>query len=188
MAETLKLNGYSTAQFGKCHEVPVWEVSPVGPFEQWPTRSGFEYFYGFVGGETHQYYPRLFEGTTAVQPSRTPEEGDTLNEDLADHAIDWVRQQQHAITPDKPFFMYFAPGATHSPHHVPEDWVAKYRGRFDGGWDALREEILARQKSLGWFRRTPNSPAGPPRFRRGTTCRRNSNRCLPVRWRSTRAF
>ncbi|MBX7434179.1 arylsulfatase [Mycobacterium sp. Y57] len=148
VAETLKLNGYSTAQFGKCHEVPVWEVSPVGPFQQWPTGSGFEYFYGFVGGETHQYYPRLFEGTTAVQPPRTPEEGYTLNEDLADHAIDWVRQQQ-AITPDKPFFMYFAPGATHSPHHVHEQWVDKYRGRFDRGWDALREEILARQKKLG---------------------------------------
>ncbi|MGE5693842.1 MAG: arylsulfatase [Candidatus Sericytochromatia bacterium] len=148
VAETLKLNGYSTAQFGKCHEVPVWEVSPVGPFHQWPTGSGFEYFYGFVGGETHQYYPRLFEGTTAVEPPRTPEQGYTLNEDLADHAIDWVRQQ-HAITPDKPFFMYFAPGATHSPHHVPEEWLDKYRGRFDGGWDALREEILARQKKLG---------------------------------------
>jgi len=148
IAETLNLNGYSTAQFGKCHEVPVWEVSPVGPFRQWPTGSGFEYFYGFVGGEANQYYPGLFEGTTAVEPPRTPEEGYTLTEDLADHAITWVRQQK-ALTPDKPFFMYFAPGATHAPHHVPKKWSDKYRGKFDAGWDALRESIFAKQKELG---------------------------------------
>ncbi|MFZ0831600.1 MAG: arylsulfatase [Mycobacterium sp.] len=148
IAETLKLNGYSTAQFGKCHEVPVWEVSPAGPFHQWPTGSGFEYFYGFVGGEANQYYPGLYEGTTAVEPPKTPEEGYTLTEDLADHAITWVRQQK-ALTPDKPFFVYFAPGATHAPHHVPKQWIDKYRGRFDAGWDALRESIFARQKELG---------------------------------------
>ncbi len=148
IAETLRLNGYSTAQFGKCHEVPVWEVSPVGPFHQWPTGSGFDYFYGFVGGEANQYYPGLFEGTTAVEPPRTPEEGYTLTEDLADHAITWVRQQK-ALMPDKPFFVYFAPGATHAPHHVPKQWSDKYRGMFDEGWDVLREQILARQKKLG---------------------------------------
>ena len=148
VAETLKLNGYSTAQFGKCHEVPGWEVTPVGPFHQWPTGSGFEYFYGFVGGEANQYYPGLYEGTTAVEPPRTPEQGYTLTDDLADHAITWVRQQK-ALMPDKPFFMYFAPGATHAPHHVPKQWSDKYRGRFDDGWDALRERILARQKELG---------------------------------------
>ncbi len=148
LPETLKLNGYSTAQFGKCHEVPVWEVSPVGPFTQWPTGSGFEYFYGFVGGEANQYYPGLYEGTTPVEPPRTPEEGYTLTEDLADRAITWMRQQK-ALMPDKPFFIYFAPGATHAPHHVPKEWADKYKGKFDGGWDALREEIFARQKSLG---------------------------------------
>lgn len=148
IAETLKLNGYSTAQFGKCHEVPVWEVSPVGPYGQWPTGSGFEYFYGFIGGEANQYYPGLYEGTTAVEPTRTPEEGYTLTEDLADHAITWVRQQK-ALMPDKPFFMYFAPGATHAPHHVPAEWSDKYRGKFDDGWDALRERIIAKQKALG---------------------------------------
>ncbi|NTY60550.1 arylsulfatase [Mycolicibacterium sphagni] len=148
IAETLKLNGYSTAQFGKCHEVPVWEVSPVGPFHQWPTGSGFEYFYGFIGGEANQYYPGLYEGTTPVEPPRTPEEGYTLTADLADHAITWVRQQK-ALMPDKPFFMYFAPGATHAPHHVPAEWSEKYRGKFDQGWDALREKIFARQKELG---------------------------------------
>ena len=148
IAETLRLNGYSTAQFGKCHEVPMWQVSPVGPYDQWPTGSGFEYFYGFIGGEANQYYPGLYEGTTAVEPPRTPEEGYTLTEDLADHAITWVRQQK-ALMPDKPFFMYFAPGATHAPHHVPAEWSEKYRGRFDEGWDMLREKIFAEQKQLG---------------------------------------
>ncbi|BBY31215.1 arylsulfatase AtsD [Mycolicibacterium sediminis] len=148
IAETLRLNGYSTSQFGKCHEVPVWEVSPVGPFGQWPTGSGFEHFYGFIGGEANQYYPGLYEGTKPVEPEKTPEEGYTLNEDLADRAITWVRQQQ-ALTPDKPFFMYYAPGATHAPHHVPKEWSDKYKGKFDEGWDVLREQILARQKDLG---------------------------------------
>jgi arylsulfatase A-like enzyme len=148
LAETLRLNGYSTAQFGKCHEVPAWEVSPVGPFHQWPTGSGFEYFYGFVGGEANQYYPGLYEGTTAVEPPRTPEEGYTLTEDLADRAVTWVRQQK-ALAPDKPFFMYFAPGATHAPHQVAKEWSDKYRGKFDEGWDVLREKIIDRQKKLG---------------------------------------
>jgi arylsulfatase A-like enzyme len=146
--ETLRLNGYSTAQFGKCHEVPAWEVSPVGPFHQWPTGSGFEYFYGFVGGEANQYYPGLYEGTTAVEPPKSPEEGYTLNEDLADRAITWVRQQK-ALAPDKPFFMYYVPGATHAPHHVPRQWSDKYKGQFDAGWDVLREQIFAKQKELG---------------------------------------
>ncbi len=148
IAEILRLNGYSTAQFGKCHEVPLWEVSPAGPYHQWPTGSGFEYFYGFVGGEANQYYPGLFEGTAAVEPPKTPEEGYTLTEDLADRAITWVRQQK-ALMPDKPFFMYWAPGATHAPHHVPKAWSDKYKGKFDQGWDKLRQETLARQKALG---------------------------------------
>ncbi|MCW2551471.1 MAG: sulfatase, partial [Mycobacterium sp.] len=148
IAETLRLNGYSTSQFGKCHEVPVWEVSPVGPFGQWPTGSGFEHFYGFIGGEANQYYPGLYEGTKPVEPEKTPEEGYTLTEDLADRAITWVRQQK-ALTPDKPFFMYFAPGATHAPHHVPAEWSDRYKGKFDEGWDVLRERILPTQKELG---------------------------------------
>jgi arylsulfatase len=148
LAETLKLNGYSTAQFGKCHEVPVFESSPLGPFDHWPTGSGFEHFYGFIGGENNQYHPALYDGTTPIEPERTPEEGYHLMEDLADKAISWIRQQK-ALMPDKPFFVYFAPGATHAPHHVPNDWVAKYKGRFDSGWDALREETFDRQKKLG---------------------------------------
>ena len=110
--------------------------------------SGFEYFYGFIGGETNQYYPAVYEGTTPVEPEKTPEEGYHFTEDMTDKAIQWVRQQK-SLMPDKPFFMYFAPGATHAPHHVPTEWSDKYKGRFDQGWDALREEILTRQKELG---------------------------------------
>jgi arylsulfatase len=117
LAQTLQLNGYSTAQFGKCHEVPVWQTSPMGPFDAWPTGSGFEYFYGFIGGETNQYYPAIYEGTTPVEPEKTPEEGYHFTEDMTDKAIEWARQQK-SLMPDKPFFMYFAPGATHAPHHV----------------------------------------------------------------------
>jgi arylsulfatase A-like enzyme len=149
LAETLKLNGYSTAQFGKCHEVPVWETSPLGPFNSWPSGGGgFEHFYGFIGGETNQYAPALYEGTTPIEPEKTPEEGYHLTEDLADRATSWIRQQK-TLMPDKPFFVYFAPGATHAPHHVPSEWSDKYRGKFDEGWDSLREKIFARQKELG---------------------------------------
>ena len=127
LARTLKLNGYSTAQFGKCHEVPVWETSPAGPFDAWPTGGGgFEYFYGFIGGEANQRYPTLYEGTTPVEPEKTPEEGYHLMEDMTDKAIGWIGQQK-SLAPDKPFFIYFAPGATHAPHHVPKEWADKSR-------------------------------------------------------------
>ena len=149
LARTLKLNGYCTAQFGKCHEVPVWETSPIGPFDAWPTGGGgFEYFYGFIGGEANQWYPTLYEGTTPADPKKTPEEGYHFMEDMTDKAMAWVSQQK-ALAPDKPFFVYFAPGATHAPHHVPEEWADKYKGKFDQGWDKLREETIARQKRLG---------------------------------------
>ena len=171
LAETLKLNGYATAQFGKCHEVPVWQTSPMGPFDAWPSGGGgFEYFYGFIGGETNQWDPALYEGTTPVEPPSTPEEGYHLTEDLTDHAINWVRQQK-ALMPDKPFFMYFAPGATHAPHHVPKEWIDKYEGpvRRRAG-TRLRELTFARQKALGIVPATPNSPRATRRSRPGTTC------------------
>jgi arylsulfatase A-like enzyme len=149
LAMTLKLNGYSTAQFGKCHEVPVWQSSPMGPFDAWPSGGGgFETFYGFIGGENNQWDPALYEGTTPIEPPATAEEGYHLTEDLADHAVSWMRQQK-ALMPDKPFFVYFAPGATHAPHHVPLEWADKYAGQFDDGWDVQRERIFARQKELG---------------------------------------
>jgi arylsulfatase len=149
LAETLKLNGYSTAQFGKCHEVPVWQTSPMGPFDNWPSGGGgFEHFYGFIGGETNQYAPAIYRDTVPVEPDRTPEEGYHFTDDMTTRAIEWVRQQK-ALMPDKPFFVYYAPGATHAPHHVPAEWTAKYKGKFDQGWDKLREETFERQKRLG---------------------------------------
>ena len=149
LATTLKLNGYSTAQFGKCHEVPVWQTSPMGPFDAWPTGGGgFEHFYGFIGGENNQWEPALYDGTTPIEPPATAEEGYHLTEDLADRAISWIHQQK-ALMPDHPFFVYLAPGATHAPHHVPKEWPDKYRGQFDDGWDVQRERTFARQKELG---------------------------------------
>jgi arylsulfatase len=149
LALSLKLNGYSTAQFGKCHEVPVWQSSPMGPFDAWPSGGGgFETFYGFIGGENNQYDPALYDGTTPVEPPATAEEGYHLTEDLTDRAVGWVRQQK-ALMPDRPFFVYFAPGATHAPHHVPKEWADRYRGEFDDGWDVQRERTFTRQKELG---------------------------------------
>ena len=149
LAMTLKLNGYSTAQFGKCHEVPVWQSSPMGPFDAWPSGGGgFETFYGFIGGENNQWDPALYDGTTPVEPPATPEEGYHLTADLADRAVSWMRQQK-ALMPEKPFFVYFAPGATHAPHHVPKEWADRYKGAFDDGWDVQRERTFSRQKELG---------------------------------------
>ena len=149
LASTLKLNGYSTAQFGKCHEVPVWQTSPMGPFDAWPSAGGgFETFYGFIGGENNQWDPALYSGTTPIEPPATAEEGYHLTTDLTDHAVSWMRQQK-ALMPDKPFFVYYAPGATHAPHHVPHEWIEKYQGQFSHGWDVQRERTIARQKELG---------------------------------------
>ncbi|SOY75135.1 putative arylsulfatase precursor [Cupriavidus phytorum] len=146
IAEVLRQNGYNTAAFGKWHQTPDWELSPSGPFDRWPTGEGFERFYGFHGGETDQYEPSLYDGTTPVM--RPPGRDYHLTADLADKAIDWLRVQ-HAVTPDKPVFLYFAPGAAHAPLQAPKAWIEAYRGKFDQGWDRLREEIFARQKALG---------------------------------------
>jgi arylsulfatase len=149
LPEIMKLNGYSTAHFGKCHEVPVWETSPMGPFDRWPSPgNGFEHFYGFIGGETNQYAPAIYEDTVPVEPDRTAAEGYHFTEDMTDKAISWIRQQK-ALMPDKPFFVYWAPGATHAPHHVPKEWSDRYRGTFDDGWDALRQRTFVRQQELG---------------------------------------
>ena len=148
LAETLKLNGYSTAQFGKCHEVPVWETSPMGPFRQWPTGQGFEHFYGFIGGETNQWAPAIYNDTVPIEPENGSDPDYHFGEDMTDHTIEWIRQQK-ALMPDKPFFAYYAPGATHAPHHVPKEWADKYKGEFDDGWDATRERTFTRQKELG---------------------------------------
>jgi arylsulfatase len=146
LAEMLRLNGYATAAFGKSHETAAWEVSPSGPTDRWPTRSGFDKFYGFIGGETNQWAPLLYDGMTQVEPSTDPNYH--FMTDMTNQAIRWV-QYEKSLTPDKPFFVYFAPGAVHAPHHVSKEWIAKYQGKFDEGWDKLREETLARQKQLG---------------------------------------
>jgi len=146
LAEMLRLNGYSTAFFGKNHETAPWEVSPSGPTDRWPTRSGFDEFYGFMGGETNQWAPLLYHGMNQVEVPRDPNYH--FMTDMTDKAISWMRYQK-ALTPGKPFFIYFAPGATHAPHHVPKAWIEKYKGKFDRGWDAMREEVLARQIERG---------------------------------------
>jgi arylsulfatase A-like enzyme len=146
LAEMLRLNGYNTAAFGKWHLTPLWETTGSGPFERWPTGSGFEKFYGFLGGETNHWSPYIFNGTARVELPHDPHYN--FMADLTDQAVSWVRAQQ-SLTPDKPFFVYFAPGATHAPHHVPQEWADKYKGKFDVGWDKYREETLVRQIRLG---------------------------------------
>jgi arylsulfatase len=146
LAEILRQNGYSTAAFGKYHETPPWEVSVSGPYDRWPTGSGFDKFYGFIGGETNQWAPAIFDGVTRMETPTTPNYHFTT--DMTNQAMNWVSAQQ-SLTPDKPFYMYFATGATHAPHHAPKEWIARYKGQFAGGWDKLREETFARQRKLG---------------------------------------
>ncbi|MBK8488767.1 MAG: arylsulfatase [Bacteroidetes bacterium] len=146
MAEVLRQNGYNTGQFGKSHEVPPWEISNNGPQDRWPAHSGFEKFYGFLGGETNQWAPLIYDGVTLIE---TPKDINYhFTTDMTNQAISWIGTQ-HSLQPDKPFFMYYAPGATHAPHHAPKEWIDKFKGKFDGGWDKLREETLARQIKLG---------------------------------------
>lgn len=146
LAEMLRLNGYSTAAFGKSHETAAWEVSPSGPTDRWPTRSGFDHFYGFLGGETNQWAPAIYEDMSRIELPKDPSYH--FMTDMTNQAIKWTSAQK-SLTPDRPFFTYFAPGATHAPHHVSKEWIARYKGLFDQGWDKVREETLARQIKLG---------------------------------------
>ncbi len=146
LAEMLRLNGYSTGAFGKWHETAAWEASVSGPFDRWPTHQGFEKFYGFIGGETNQWAPYLYDGVTQVELPDDP--AYHFMTDMTDKAVAWIKYQK-ALTPEKPFFVYFAPGATHAPHHVPKEWIARWKGKFDQGWDKAREETLARQLQMG---------------------------------------
>ncbi|MBK6483125.1 MAG: arylsulfatase [Chitinophagaceae bacterium] len=147
IAEVLRMNGYSTAAFGKYHETPPWEGSVSGPYDRWPTGSGFDKFYGFIGGETNQWHPMVYDGTTRVYP-KVDDPGYHFTTDMTDQALAWMNTQQ-SLTPEKPFYMYFATGATHAPHHAPKEYIDKYKGKFSQGWDKLREETLAKQKALG---------------------------------------
>jgi arylsulfatase len=148
IGEILKGNGYATWWFGKNHNTPDWEQTVAGPFDRWPTGMGFEYFYGFNSGETHQYYPVIFENTTPVEPATTPEEGYHFMTDMTDRAIARMKLSK-SVAPNKPFLMYFAPGAMHAPHHVTVEWREKFDGAFDMGWDAYRDVVFARQKEMG---------------------------------------
>src|SRR5215831_10962679 len=143
----LRENGYNTSWFGKMHNVPDWMSSQAGPFDLWPNGLGFEYFYGFLGGDSDQWHPALYENTKPIEPYfGNPDY--ILDVDLADKAIAWMRMQ-HALAPNKPWLLYYATGTAHAPHHAPKDWIAKYKGQFDQGWDKVREETLARQIKLG---------------------------------------
>jgi len=146
LAEMLRLNGYATAAFGKWHETATWEASVAGPFDRWPTRQGFDKFYGFLGGETNQWAPYLYDGTAMVELPDDPNYH--FMTDMTEKARAWIKYQK-ALTPDRPSFVYFAPGATHAPHHVPREWIARWQGKFDQGWDKIREESLARQIQAG---------------------------------------
>ena len=148
LAEVLRRNGYSTAAFGKWHNTPTWEVNPAGPFEHWPTSLGFEHFYGFLAAQSTQYDPVLYRNTLPATLPLTPEQGYILNHDLANEAKQWLHQHD-ASAPGRPFFLYFATGAIHTPHHVPRDWIGKYKGQFDLGWDKQREVTFAKEKALG---------------------------------------
>ena len=158
VAEILKQNGYNTAQFGKWHLTPYTEMGPTGPFTHWPVNMGFEYSFGFLAAETNQFAPALVENLNPIEPPRD-DPAYILDKDLADHAIGWVRKQK-ALAPNKPFFVYYAPGTSHSPHHAPKEWIARFKGQFDQGWDKVREETFERQKKLGII---PANTQLPPR-------------------------
>ena len=146
LAEMLRLNGYSTGAFGKWHETAAWETSVSGPFDRWPTHQGFDKFYGFIGGETDQWYPLIYDGVNKVDPPKMENYHFTV--DMTNQAINWVKAQQ-SMTPDKPFFVYYATGAVHAPHHVPKEWADKYKGQFDKGWDQVREGNARATEEVG---------------------------------------
>ena len=148
LSEILLAKGYNTSALGKWHLTPADQISAAGPYDRWPLGRGFERYYGFLGGDTHQYYPELIADNHSVEPEKSPEEGYHLTEDLTDKAISFIADAKQ-VAPNKPFFMYFAPGAAHAPHHVPKEWADAYKGQFDGGWDAYREMTFKRQKELG---------------------------------------
>jgi arylsulfatase A-like enzyme len=180
LAEMLRLNGYSTGAFGKWHETAAWEISVSGPFDRWPTHQGFDKFYGFIGGETNQWAPFLHDGVTQVELPDDPNYH--FMADMADKSIAWMKHQK-AMTPDKPFFVYFAPGAVHAPHHAPADWIAKWKGKFDQGWDKIREETLQRQIAMGVVPKgTKLAPNRKP-SRTGKIYQPRRRLSSPARWR-----
>ena len=184
LAEMLRLNGYSTGAFGKWHETAAWETSVSGPFDRWPTHQGFDKFYGFIGGETDQWYPLIYDGSIKVEPPKMENYHFTV--DMTNQAINWVKAQQ-SMTPDKPFFVYFATGATHAPHHVPKEWADKYKGQFDKGWDAgPRRNARAPEEAGRGPGRHAAGATGRRTSRRGTRCPRTSGGCSRARPKCSR--
>ncbi len=182
LAEMLRLNGYSTGAFGKWHETAAWETSVSGPYDRWPTHQGFDKFYGFIGGETDQWYPLIYDGLIKVDPPKMPNYHFTV--DMTNQAINWVKAQQ-SMTPDKPFFVYFATGATHAPHHVPKEWADKYKGQYDKGWDAVRSgNARASEEARRGPGRHAAGPHGRKTSRRGTRCPQPNGVCSRVRPKS----
>jgi arylsulfatase len=173
LAEMLRLNGYSTGAFGKWHETAAWETSVSGPFDRWPTHQGFDKFYGFIGGETDQWSPLIFDGVVRVNPPL--KEGYHFTEDMTDQAIGWIKAQQ-SLTPDKPFFTYFATGATHAPHHVPQEWIEKFHGQFDTGWDVVRQGSYERQKEAGIIPANTKLPPRPEDIKAWSTLSQDERR------------
>ncbi len=182
LARILRDAGYNTFAVGKWHLAPRWEQSASGPFERWPLGLGFERYYGFLAGDTNQWTPELVCDNHFVEPPRGPAEGYHLTEDLADRAIRYVQDQQQA-TPGKPFFLYFATGATHAPHQAPAAWIDRYRGQFDGGWEAWRAEVFARSASSAWCPPPRRCPIARTGCRRGNRCQPTGAACSPARWR-----
>ena len=177
VAEVLRNYGYGTAAWGKWHNTPALETTAAGPFDHWPTGYGFEYFYGFLGGEASQWEPQLVRNTSYVQHPHTSGGHNYyhLSEDLADDAISWLRQHK-SLAPDKPFFMYWASGAAHGPHHVPKEWADKYKGKFDDGWDKYQERVFKRAKEMGWIPQDAKLTPRPRRWLRGTRFPKTRNR------------
>ena len=174
-ADVLRQYGYATAAWGKWHNTPAEETTVAGPFDSWPTGLGFEYFYGFLAGKRRITNRTSSATQPVVQPSKTPEEGYHLSEDLAEDAIGWLRNHK-AFQPDKPFYMYWASGAIHGPHHIMKEWADKYKGKFDDGWDAYRERVFKRAKEKGGYRQTRSSRRAIRRWPLGTTFRKTRGR------------
>ena len=179
LSEILLGQGYNTFAIGKWHLTPAEQVSAAGPYDRWPLGRGFERYYGFLGGDTSQYYPDLVSDNRQVEPPKTPEEGYHLTPDLVDKAISFIADAKQ-LAPEKPFFLYFATGADHAPHQVPKEWADKYKGTFDDGWDAYRERSLPDKKNWVCFRRIPRCRATIPTCRTGPSCRPTNASYMPA--------
>ncbi len=185
LSEMLVGNGYNTFMVGKWHLTPSNQETAAGPYDRWPLGRGFERYYGFLGGDTSQWYPDLVYDNHQVEPPKTPEQGYHLTEDLVDRAVEFISDSKQ-IDPNKPFYLHLCFGAMHAPHHVGKEWADRYKGAFDDGWDAYRERTLAKQIELGVVPAEHRAvPKGPRCPRLGDACRPTPAGCTPGSWRCT---